>query len=258
MLRKVLWPVFLLLAIFLFSDLSAQAALNPIFTESHQEFTITAEGGYFRRQIYNIDNKSPILTLKATLGLAEKFDLFARVGAANLSLTLADSANSVFEDEYHLAYGGGFSWRLWHHRRLRLALLTGAQFFRFKSSPERGTPFSISETEILQILEMQYDWREFSTNVGLTKGLGFLTMFFGVNARIIQRKEARVEKLLFGTDPVSVEAVSGRYTSGVLMDPSVGIDLDFGHRFKLSAEATGRNRSDLAIYFSLSQTGRPR
>ncbi|MFQ6113149.1 MAG: hypothetical protein ACE5NG_03555 [bacterium] len=238
------------------ASLSAQPAGIPILTQSHRELTVGISGGYFRKDIDGITYTSPRYLVKGVLGLGGFLDLFAEVGVARVTLEMPDGQANL-SSKYQIAYGVGLNVRYFSLPRYRFSLFVSGQMIRFTSNPSSANLRFLADTEVLQVLELKYDWREASLNTGLTKAWGVVNFYLGVNAKIIQRLETKIDKIVIDEGSESVVRQTGEYLSGLETSPFIGLDFSLPSRLTLSLEVVGRNRSDFAFYLGLSQTGKP-
>ena len=254
MLQKFLWCILIFFSILSSAgELIAQPAGAPIYTESNGEFTISLDGGFFTKKIFNIKNESRRFFLKGSYGLSSKLDIYGLFGLTNLSLTLADSARTLLDDGFKIAYGGGLSLQILNFESLQTSLFFNGQMIRFISKPASESILGFGT----QILQFNYDWREANLTFGLTKKIGAANFYGGINAKIIQRYETKIDKLVFSGQNTTENRVTGWYTSGLLMSPLFGLDLHLPSRLKFSLELSANSETDFAVYFGLSQTGKP-
>ena len=232
--------------------LNAQPAGMPIYTEGNREFTISLDGGFFTKKIFGIKNEARRFFLKGSYGLGN-LDFYGLLGVTNLSLTLADSARTVLEDGFKAAYGGGFSLRIPAFERLQVSLFINGQMIRFVSKPASESTLGFGT----QVLQLNYDWRETNLTFGLTKKIGAANFYGGINTKIIQRFETKTDRLVFSGQNTAANQVKGKFNSGLLTSPLFGLDLNLPSRLKISLEISANNESDFAVYFGLSQTGKP-
>ncbi|MFQ5863948.1 MAG: hypothetical protein ACE5IW_01835 [bacterium] len=238
-------------------NLSAQPAGIPILTSSHRKFTVSITGGYFRKNIHGITYDSPRLLFKGNFGLVSFLDLFAEVGAAKITITIPGGTPTRLDGKYQIAYGAGLNIRCFNLPRHHFSIFINGQLFRFTSNPTSKDSKLVANNEVLQVLELRYDWREASLNTGFTKGWGVVKFYVGVNAKIVQRLETKIDKIVFDGVSESVFTQTGEYSSGLETSPFIGLDFDLPSRLTLSLEMVGRNGSDFAFYLGLSQTGKP-
>lgn len=256
--KKLSYWNFLLLVLSTLSKATlAQPAGSPVFTRSHKEFSVSLNGGYVSKNIYGIKNNSSRILLKTVLGLAGFWDIFAEAGIAKVTLVTPDKSLSNLVGKYKLAYGGGISVRVFDFPRYRFSFFTQGQVFRFTANPSSEQLKTIGGSEVSQILEFQYDWREAQFNAGITKGLGNAIIYSGANVKIIQRLETKIAKLVVPEVGESEAKQKGEYLSGLEINPFIGVDFNLPSRFKFSFEIIGQNSSDLTIYIGISQTGKP-
>ncbi len=256
--RNISLLLFLMLSLLTFSSsLTGQPAGMPIFSNSHREVTLSINGGYVQKNINGVTYTSPRYLLKGILGLEHFVDLFAEVGFAKVFVDPPKSDQPNLEGKYQMALGGGLSIRLLNLPRYRFSLFINGQIFRFTNSPSSETTRPVANTELTEVLELKYDWREASLNAGVTKGLGAVNAYVGLNAKLIQRLETKIFKIIIEGGGESVSKQTGEYLSGVKIGPFFGLDFSLPSRLKLSLELTGRKRSDFAFYLGISQTGKP-
>ncbi len=254
MLQKLLWYGLIFFSILgSVEKLVAQPAGVPIHTESNREFTISLDGGFFTKTIFNTKNESRRFFLKASYGVNGNLDFYGILGLTNLSLTRADSARTILEDGFKVAYGGGVSLRILHLEGLQTSLFLNGQLLRFVSKPASESTLGFGT----QVLQLNYDWREANITFGLSKKIGAANFYGGINTKIIQRLETKIDKLVFSGHNATATRVKGEYTSGLLVSPLFGIDLNLPSRLKFSLELSATNDTDFAVYFGLSQTGKP-
>ena len=234
-------------------NLYAQPAGGPIHTESNNEFTISLDGGFFTKKIFGIKNESRRFFLKGSFGLNRNLDFYGIFGLTNLRLTLADSARTVLDDGFKVAYGGGLSLQILNFERLQMSLFFNGQMIRFISKPASESTVGFGS----QVLELNYDWRETNLTFGVTKRIGAANFYGGINTKIIRRFETKIVKLIFSGQNTTVTREKGMYTSGLLMSPLFGLDLNLPSRLKFSLELSANDESDFAVYFGVSQTGKP-
>ena len=256
--QKLLWHCLIFFSILGgIRSLNAQPAGGPMFTNSKNEFTISVVGGHFTKRIFRVKHDSRRFFLKGTYGIGDRLDFFGRVGLMNLELTLSDSARTVLDDGFRIAYGGGMTLRIMDFEQLRLSFFLTGQVFRVISRPEAETALSFSGSPALQVLQMKYDWREGNLTFGVSKQIRSINFYTGASAKIIQRYETKIDKIVFGGRSANENREKGRYISGLLMSPLFGLDLNLPSRLKISLELSANNESDFAVYFGLSQTGKP-
>lgn len=235
----------------------AQPTGIPIFTQSHREITVSITGGYFRKNIHGIEYNSPRYILKGILGLARFLDIFGEIGVAKVTLVMPDDTQSNLESKYQMAFGAGINIRLLYIPRYRFSLFISGQLFRFTSKPSSENVSFLAGSQVVQVLELKYDWRDALFNAGLTKDWGVVNFYCGLHAKTIQRLETRIDKIIINGGDESETKQTGEYLSGLETSPFIGLDLNLPSQLKLSLEITGRNRSDFAFYIGLSQTGKP-
>ena len=257
--RQFAWLA--ILSLFLFQGLnswvSAQPLGSPVLTNSHRQFTLSFNGGYTRKPIFGVGNRSTRFLLKGVLGFGRRFDVFADLGVVKLTLEKSGSTPSKLADKYRLAYGAGFALRYLNIQRWRLAFFLNAQAFRFTCQPTMETTLSIPGGEIVQILQLRYDWREALLHTGLVKDVGVVKFIAGVKVNFIQRLETKISATRVGGSPGPEEIEKGRYQSGLQTHPIAGLEFTLPSRYVLSFELSGRDRSDFAFNFGISQTGKP-
>ncbi|MFQ5770471.1 MAG: hypothetical protein ACE5HX_08050 [bacterium] len=170
---------------------------------------------------------------------------------------MSDKSRLDFKDKYHLAFGAGIILRYFYNERMRFSLFFSGQIFRFTSNPSLEMRQNFAGIEVKQVLALKYDWREVNFNLGFFKGMGFVNLFSGMHAELIQRFETKINKNIIagGTDSENIQ--SGEYKSGLQMNPFLGIDLKLPARCALSLEIIGRNKSDFVFNIGISQTGKP-
>jgi len=253
-LRKFLWYSLIFFSILGVAEkLDAQPAGVPIHTESNNEFTISLDGGFFTKKIFGIKNESRRFFFKGSYGLNSRIDIYGLFGLTNLRLTLADSARTVLDDGFKVAYGGGLALRILAFERLQMSLFFNGQLIRFISKPASESTLGFGT----QVVQLNYDWREANLIFGLTKKIGAANFYGGINAKIIQRFETKTDKLVFSGQNSTATRVKGKYSSGLLMSPLFGLDLNLPSRLKVSLELSANNESDFAFYIGLSQRGKP-
>jgi len=253
-LQKFLWCSLIFFSILGGAEkLNAQPAGVPIYTESNREFTISLDGGFFTKKIFGIKNESRRFFLKGSYGLSSYLDFYGLFGLTNLSLTLADSARTVLDDGFKAAYGGGLSLRILVFERMQMSLFFNGQLIRFISKPASESTLGFGT----QVVQLNYDWREANLTFGLTKKIGAANFYGGINTKIIQRFETKIDKLVFSGQTTAGNQVKGKFNSGLLTSPLFGLDLNLPSRLKISLEISANNESDFAVYFGLSQTGKP-
>jgi hypothetical protein len=238
-------------------SLFAQPAGMPILTQSDRQVTLSITGGYFQKNINGITYNSPRYLLKGILGLVGFLDLFAEVGVAKVTLDISDGTQARLDGKYQLAYGGGLNIRYFHLPRYRFSLFISGQIFRFVANPSSRNSRILGNTEVLQVVELKYDWREVSLNTGFVKGWGVANFYIGLNAKIIQRLETKIDKIIVNGGGDSSSSQSGEYLSGLESRPFIGLDLKLPSKLTVSLELLARNRSDFVFYIGLSQTGSP-
>lgn len=226
-------------------------------TGTHDELTMSFDGGYFRKTIGGVDNKSPRMFLRATYGLAGRIDFYGILGLAKLRLENVDSTGADLDQKFQPAYGAGFSLRILRLDGLGLSLFTTGQVLRFKSTPSNTRKFQVESAEVSHVLEVDYDWREANLNLGLAQDLKFMTLYGGANLKYIERDENKVEKLLFGGGGVSISSQKGLYKSGMLATPLAGAEIKLPARLRLNFEAAAASDTDFTFYVGISQTGSP-
>ncbi len=254
MLKFFLWYILIFFSILSSAgELVAQPAGAPIYTEGNGEFTISLDGGFFTKKIFRIKNESRRFFLKGSYGLSSYLDFYGLFGLTNLSLTLADSARTVLDDGFKAAYGGGLSLRILVFERMQMSLFFNGQLIRFISKPASESTLGFGT----QVVQLNYDWREANLTFGLTKKIGAANFYGGINTKIIQRFETKIDKLVFSGQNSTATRVKGKYTSGLLTSPLFGLDLNLPSRLKISFELSANNESDFAFYIGLCQRGKP-
>ncbi len=252
--QKLLWCSLIFFSILgVTRNLFAQPAGGPIHTGSNNKFTLGLDGGFFTKTIFGIKNESRRFFLKGSYSLSYKLDIYGVFGLTNLILRLADAARTQLNDGFKIAYGGGLSLRILDLESLQSSLFFNGQMIRFVSEPASEATLGFGT----QILEFNYDWRETNLTFGLIKKIGAANFYGGINTKIIQRFETKIDKLILGGQNTTVTRETGEYTSGLLMSPLFGIDLNLPSRLKFSLELSANDESDFAVYFGLSQTGKP-
>ncbi len=252
--QKLLWCSQIFFSILgVTKSLYAQTAGVPIHTESNNEFTISLDGGFFTKKIFRIKNESRRFFLKGSYGQSNKLDIYGLFGLTNLSLALVDSARTVLDDGFKVAYGGGVSLQILNFESLQTSLFFNGQMIRFISKPASESTVGFGS----QVLELNYDWRETNLTFGLAKKVGAANFYGGINTKIIRRFETKIDKFVIRGQNSTETREKGMYTSGLLMSPLFGLDLNLPSRLKFSLELSAIDESNFAVYFGLSQTGKP-
>ncbi|RMF70171.1 MAG: hypothetical protein D6743_00700, partial [Calditrichaeota bacterium] len=159
--------------------------------------------------------------------------------------------------KFRPAYGGGLAIQILRVEALGLAFVGRGQFMRFTSKPAAERSLGSSQSELSQVVQLDYDWREVNSNFGIAKATNFLTLYTGLNLKWIDRRERREDKLIFGQSETTVGQQFGRYRSGLLLSPTVAVDFALPSRLTLSLDVAGSSRDDITFYIGLSQAGRP-
>ncbi|MFQ5677527.1 MAG: hypothetical protein ACE5G1_16680 [bacterium] len=256
-LTKIIWHGLVFFTILgLVGNVQAQPVGGPIFSNGEKELTIGVDGGHFSKKIFGTENDSRRFFLKGSYGIG-RLDFFGLVGIVNMELTLADSAQTVLDDGYRIAYGGGATLQLLQFEKLQASLFLTGQFFRFISKPAAEILLSFGGAPASQVLELNYDWREADLSGGISKRIKSIIFYLGASAKIIQRFETKTEKLVFSGQSGVESMEKGEFNSGVLLSPLAGLDIHLPSRLKISMEITARNEQDFAFYLGISQTGKP-
>lgn len=258
-LRKFVWNYLLVSFIFvlIFSRISvAQPVGSPLATQSQHGLTLSLHGGYFSKDIFGVRNTSPRFLIKGIYGLAGLVDFYGTVGFVKLRLEMP-GAGFEFTDKYRLGYGAGMNLRIFDFEQIRLSSYVSGQIFRFEAKPTGNEALNVAVAQGLKVTELDYDWRELNFNYILAKGFANVTFYTGVNGKIIERHETRTDKIVFNATTVSADIQSGKYKSGLIISPLLGMDFNFPGQVKLSVEGMATSESDFAFYVGLSQTGSP-
>lgn len=218
---------------------------------------MSLEGTRFSRDISGIDNRANAVHVKALYGLSDRIDLWAQLGLIKLHLENVDSTGMSLSDDYIPAAGAGFNYRFADWTGPKLTLIAGVSFYTFHANPSAENRLFVANTEVKEILELSYDWREANVNVGAARDFGFMDFYAGVNFKYIDRPETKRTRLLFGEETTTTANQRGKYESGLLLIPGLGMDFKFNARFKLSVGISGSSQSDYAFFVGLSQTGQP-
>lgn len=257
-LTRIVWHGLLFFTILgLVESAEAQPAGGPIFSNGENKLTIGIDGGQFSKKIFGTKNNSRRFFLRGCYGVTGRLDFFGLLGFVNMELTLADSAQTVLDDGYRIAYGGGLTFRVLQFESLQASLFLTGQIFRFVSKPSVETLLSFGGAPASQVLQLNYDWREADFSGGFSKQIKSMVFYVGVSAKIIQRFETKIDKLVFSGQSGVESTEKGKFSSGVLLSPLAGLDWHLPSRLKISMEITANNEQDFAIYFGISQAGKP-
>lgn len=256
-LQKFLWYSLIFFSIFdRVESLKAQHVGGAIFPGNTDRFAVSVDAGHFTKKIFGIKNDSRRFFLRGSYGIGDRLDFFGRVGLIRLKLTLSDSARTVLDDGFRVAYGGGLTLRILDLERLNASLFLSGQAFRVISKPDFEESLSYAGNLATQVLQLEYDWREANFTFGLTKRFKSVHFYTGVNAKIIQRFETKIDKLVFSGQSALENRENGKYNSGTLISPLVGVGFNLPSRLKFSLELAANNETDFSFYVSLSQTGK--
>lgn len=236
---------------------TAQPIGGPALTNSHGEFTLSFSGGYVRKEIYGVENRSTRFLAKGILGIAKSLDIFVEAGAANLALEMSGATPVKLEDTYRFAIGAGFTLRYFHFQPAKLSFFLNAQVFRTTCSPATTMVNNLAGIPVTQLLMLKYDWREALINSGFVKEIGAVNLIGGIRGSVTQRLETKITASAVGADPGAEIRETGEYRSGLQANPFFGIEFKLPARYLFSCEASGRSGSDYALYIGISQTGKP-
>lgn len=235
----------------------AQSIGGPILTESHRKFTLGFNTAYARSDIFGVRNTSSRFLFKGIYGFGEKFDLFGKFGVAKLELRAPQAETPDFSDDYHLAFGGGFTYRYLTLPSLRMSLFLSGQLFRFTSNPASERRLVLGGVSVTQVTEFEYDWREADASLGFIERLGNLKLYGGLTGKVIHRLESRIMRNIIGGSESAEAPEKGEYRSGPQISPFLGIDIMLRSNYFISAEIITKGRNDFLITFAISQTGKP-
>ncbi len=235
----------------------AQSIGAPILTESHRKFTLSFNTGYARSDIFGVRNTSSRFLFKGIYGFGEKFDVFGKFGVAKLGLRAPQAEAPDFSDDYHLALGGGFTYRYLTLPALRMSLFLNGQVFRFTSNPASERSLVLGGTSVTQVTEFEYDWRQVDVSLGFIERLGNLKLYGGLTGKVIHRLESRIMRSIIGGSESAAAPEKGEYRSGLQIGPFIGIDIMLPSYYFISAEIISKGRKDFLITFAISQTGKP-
>ncbi len=256
---KIIKKIFLVgfsLFIFWANLVSAQPAGAPILSNSDNEFTLSAIGGYTTKTIFGVQNTYRSYWLKTFYGLSSRFDIFGQLGVLKLKLDSGDGLE-LRDNRRRVAYGGGLTWKVLSLQTARIGLLASGQVIRFKSTPGFEELIPVSGSELFQVTELEYDWRELNFNFGLSKEFEMAHFYAGANLKFIVRDEFRENRLLLNNSSVSFSRTFSKYRSGAVWQPMLGLEVNLPSRIKLNFEFMGTREQDFMFYFGVSQTGSP-
>lgn len=229
----------------------------PMLTNSHREFTLSVNGGYFQKEIYGVENRSKRFLVKGILGVANSLDLFVDIGASKLSLNMSGTTPIELDDKYRLAYGAGFALRLLQIQSAGFSLFTNAQVFRTTNQPATTMQSSLAGIPVTQSLTLKYDWREATFSGGFVEEIGFVNFVGGVRGSLIHRRETKITANSIEGEPGAETREKGEYRSGFRANPFFGLEFKLPARYLLSCEIAGRRSTDYGFYIGISQTGKP-
>lgn len=232
----------------------AQQASGPLSIKQENQFAVTLNAGQFQRTIAGMENKAARFFLKAGYSLTDRLDLFAQAGVTKLEL---QSGELLFQDKLRPIYGIGVNFRPLLVNTFRTALLINGQLLRFVSRPQAESASTISGSQVTEVDEFKYDWREAVLNLGLVKEWNRVNLYGGVNVRFIQREETRTESLILNENPGAETRTSTTFQSGAIVTPQVGMELLLPSRIILSLEIAANHDSDYVFFVGLSQIGKP-
>jgi len=234
--------------------LHAQQASGPLSIKQENQFAVTLNAGQFQRTIADMENKSARYFLKAGYSLTSRVDVFVQAGVTKLEL---QSGELRFQDSLRPIYGIGVNFRPLILNTLRTALFINGQVLRFVSRPQAESIRTISGSQVTEVDEFKYDWREAVLNLGLVKEWSSVNLFGGINVRFIQREETRTEALILNQNPGTETRTSTTFQSGAIITPQLGVELLLPSRIILSLEVAANDDSDYVLFVGLSQIGRP-
>jgi hypothetical protein len=238
-------------------EILSQPIGAPILTQTQKVFTLSFNTTWFRNDIAGVRNTSSRFLFKGIYGLGDRLDIYGEVGLVKLALRVPQVDPPNFNDKYRLAFGGGFTYRFLTMSAIPTSLFVSGQLFRFTSNPTSERNLLLGGSDVSQIVEFQYDWRELHTSVGFIERLGNFKIYGGFNGKLVQRKETRIGRSVIGGFAGPDAVTKGEYLSGPQIHPFMGIDIMLPSRLFLSAEVLARSRSDFLINVGISQTGKP-
>lgn len=200
-----------------------------------------------------IDTSSERVSLKVTTGLRDWFDIFVKVGGANLMLDYKKQGNAVknFDSDMNVGFGGGGRLRLLNFVDSETRVfIQGGGFYFTTSDDIQWQPDSITTLT----KERDIKWVDLYAGLGIVKRMDFIDLNFGVGFSEIKWWINDVEIIKMGfaeTRKTIPERDSFEAKSPVF--GFIGLDFILPLEYRISAQAGVRNLDEFEFGIAISQ-----
>ena len=200
-----------------------------------------------------IDTSSERVSLKVTTGLRDWFDIFVKVGGANLMLDYKKQGNAVknFDSDMNVGFGGGGRLRLLNFVDSETRVFIQGGGFYFTSSDDIQWQLDATTT---RTKERDIKWVDLYAGLGIVKRMDFIDLNFGVgfseikwwinDVEITKSGFAEIKKTIPDRD--SFEAKSPVFGF-------IGLDFILPLEYRISAQAGVRNLDEFEFGVAISQ-----
>jgi len=178
---------------------------------------------------------------KASVNLIEKIDVYGLLGTAKLKLKDWTASNYDMESDYALAWGGGVKVLLYETEEYGDGILRIGVDGNYRQYEPGIEKVEQSGTEISNVSEKEFEYREWGVGLGLSYTLDQLTPYVGVK---YSDCETRM-RLKFGNTDITKKTANSKEVVGVF----VGADYLFAENIALNLE--GRLIDETALNVGL-------
>ena len=200
-----------------------------------------------------IDTSSERVSLKVTTGLRDWFDIFVKVGGANLMLDYKKQSNAIknFDSDMNVGFGGGGRLRLLNFVDSETRVFIQGGGFYFTSSDDIQWQLDATTT---RTKERDIKWMDLYAGLGVVKRMDIIDLNFGVgfseikwwinDVEITKSGFAEIRKTIPERD--SFEAKSPVFGF-------IGLDFILPLEYRISAQAGVRNLNEFEFGVAISQ-----
>jgi hypothetical protein len=251
--RSTLSCLALVLGVLLVSAAAQAYTLgNPMGSTGKGKLSVSAEYEFQDRELTGaFSTESARYLLKASYGLSQWLDVFAKGGVAGLDVPYGDAK---FVGEERLAWGAGARAALLRLPVLRAEVFTCAQIFGYRTRGSVDQQMSDASETWTRRLSSEYIWWEYGGALGIGIQRGAIWPYVGVDLSYVEGEKITSQYDIYTDQTVYGGESSGNFSSDeVIFSGLAGIDFKLPHRYKLSFEVSGSNPEDLSIAIGISQ-----
>ena len=165
---------------------------------------------------------------KASVVLIEKVEVYGLLGTAKLKLKDWTASNYDMESDYALAWGGGAKVLLYETEEYGDGILRVSVDGNYRQYEPGIEEVKIAGTEISNVSEKEFEYREWGVGLGLSYTLDQLTPYIGVKYSDCEAKM----RLKYGSVDITKKTANSKDVVGIF----VGCDYLFAENIALNLE----------------------